>query len=148
MAKKTPPPSQFRTLIDQASKAVSSMPEGRLKEIAFERILSHLLAQGEAPVEQLPRAQAVRKNTVPSPVSVRRQPDGPSAWLKDMVDEGFFSEPRSSSQIIEELGNRSHHLTATDITLPLQRLCHDKKLRRKKVQLKDGGRPLIHWVRW
>lgn len=74
--------------------------------------------------------------------------DGPKAWLRELVKEGFFKKPKSSNAIREELETRSHHLKATDMTQPLEALCHEKLLRRKKETPDGGSKALLHWVNW
>ncbi|CAF3409753.1 unnamed protein product, partial [Rotaria sp. Silwood2] len=73
---------------------------------------------------------------------------GPKAWMLELVEEGFFNKPKSSANIIEELETRSHHLQASDLTWPLESLCHDKKLRRKKIAPEKGGKEVLHWSNW
>ncbi len=149
MAKKSSSSGQFSEAISEAQKAVASMPQDRLKEIAFERILDHLLAGLSGAKPSTSNSKVKHKIEISTPTSKgTHQGDGPLVWLTEIVEEGFFSQPKSSAQIIEELGNRSHTLSPQDITWPLQNLCHNKLLRRKKMSPSAGGRPLIHWVNW
>ena len=73
---------------------------------------------------------------------------GPKAWLRDLIDEDFFKKPQSLRQVVEELGNRSHHLPQTALTSPLEALCHEKLLRRKKMPPAEGKAPVYHWSNW
>jgi hypothetical protein len=66
--------------------------------------------------------------------------------LLELVEESFFQSPKSSNDIREELESRGHHLNATDLTFPLQKLCHEKNLRRKKID--RDGKQVLHWVNW
>ncbi|MEP7198126.1 MAG: hypothetical protein ABI851_16530 [Saprospiraceae bacterium] len=137
----------FSKILEDAEKQVAGIKNEKLKEIAFSKLISHLL-DGNSTDENDDDNSSTKKS---KPKSTKRvaskaskgKTDGPKAWIEELVDENFFSKPKSSSDIRTELESRSHHLSATDITNPLQTICHAKKLRRKK---ETGGK--IHWVNW
>jgi len=52
---------------------------------------------------------------------------------------------RNSKSILAELDGQSHQLKASDLTGPLQNLCHVKVLRRKKISPAEGKAPVWHW---
>src|SRR5262245_46132716 len=132
--------------IETAEKAVAAVKDPRLREIAFARILDHLLtSKNSAPAKS---NHAVSKKPGRQARETKAASTGVTAWLRELVDEGFFSEPRPMKQIIQELSNRSHHLRDTDLTRQLQNFCHDKLLRRRKQSSAEGGREVFHWSNW
>jgi hypothetical protein len=152
-------PSSFTKVFEDAEKAVSGIKNEKLREIAFEKLVSHLLTgkqsrssgkdeDDEEEEEKTRRTRKKSKAKSPSSTSLKPKSSGPKAWLIELVDEDFFKTPKSSSDIREELETRSHHLSPTDLTNPLQTLCHEKKLRRKKNASEDGGKTKLHWVNW
>ena len=143
----------YSKLIEQAEKAVSSVKDESLRKIAFEKLLSHLLSDNSEDDEDIDDRPKLKKTKSKSSGhsdkrKSKAKKEGPKGWLRELVAEGFFSKPKSSSDILEELENRSHHLQATDLTRPLQLLCHEKLLRRKKMASEKGGKAFLHWVNW
>ncbi len=139
----------FASLISEAEKAVESVKEPRLKEIAFERVLNHLLTSSVELSENKDKnlkktnRRARTKSTKASPKT-----DGPLVWLRELVEEGFFKKPKSSKDIQDELDKRSHRLKATDLTMPLQIICREKLLRRDRIAKGEGDKKLLHWFNW
>lgn len=148
--------TNYAKLFEDAEKAVSGIKNEKLKEIAFDKLLNHLLkdnspaSDDEVEIErdEKPKRRKAKVKTSSTRVGSKPSKDGPKAWLRELVEEGFFKKPKSSSAIREELETRSHHLKATDLTLPLQALCHEKLLRRKKESPEGGGKAVLHWVNW
>ncbi|MCX7593619.1 MAG: hypothetical protein N2235_07640 [Fischerella sp.] len=143
----------FSKIFEYAEKQVACIKNDKFKEIAFSKLLSHLLnvddsgdsADDKVSANKKPKARAAKRS---APKGTKAKTDGPKAWIEELIDEGFFKEPQSSASIRQELEARSHHLSATDITRPLETLCHEKKLRRKKIAPEGGGRAFLHWVNW
>ena len=141
----------FSKELEDAEKQVAGIKDEKFREIAFSKLVSHLL-DGNSSVNgddddsrkkpKVKTAKRVASNAGKS------KTEGPKAWLEELIDEKFFSKPKSSADIREELETRSHHLSATAITFPLQTLCHEKKLRRKKIAPENGGKVALHWVNW
>lgn len=142
----------YGSRVAEAEKAVADVKDPKLREIAFSQVLSHLLSSSsdvEEPVRQKRGAASkVRKSPNSSARTAKAKVDGPKGWLRELADEDFFAKPQSLRQILEELGNRSHHLPATGLTSPLQSLCHEKVLRRKRMPPADGKAPVYHWSNW
>lgn len=142
----------YSKIFEEAEKQVAGIKNDKLKEIAFSKLLSHLLdgdnsgevaPDGKSSVKR--KAKAVKSS---SSKAAKSKSEGPMAWIEELIDEGFFKKPQSSASIREELETRSHHLSATDVTRPLQTLCHDRKLRRKKIAPDGGTKTILHWVNW
>ena len=140
--------TDFTKVFEEAEKQVAAIKSEKLREIAFEKLISYLL-EGDTPNRVKNSASNFTGKKVSRSIvkEGKTRTDGPKAWIKELVDEGFFANPKSSAQIREELETRSHHLSSTDITRPLETLCHGKLLRRKKIT-SDGGKEVLHWVKW
>lgn len=148
--------AQYSKLFEEAEKSVSVIKDEKLRQIAFEKLLTHLLGGSDDQESgEGERVSEVQK-TIKQKKSVKKKGDskpkaskgGPRAWLDELVDEDFFNEPRSAGEILIELKSRSHHLKPNDITSPLQKICHAKLLRRKTEISKASGKSAIHWVNW
>jgi len=148
----------FSKLFEDAEKSVSVIKDEKLRQIAFDKLVTHLLSgasgggEGQDPEERTPLKKSPTK---PSAGKTSKKKDdqkttkaGPKGYLTELLKEGFFSKPKSSREIREELEARSHHLEASDLTAPLQLLCHEKLLRRKKESNKEGGSGRLSWVNW
>lgn len=146
----------LQNLVKEASAAAEYVKDPALKAVAFDRILQHLLERGApshaATAEAKPPRRAKRK-----PAKSRRaassnggaSKDGPMAWLEELVDEGFFDEPRSGTAMVDRLAERGHHVTYQDLTRQLKMLTQDKKLRRKKLPVEEGAkRQVWHYSKW
>ncbi len=60
------------------------------------------------------------------------------------INEGFFSESRSMSNIISELKTKDYHLKSSDLTLPLRKIVRKGLLKRTKKT--DDGSPSKNWL--
>ena len=132
--------------LEAAEKAVAAVKDPRLREIAFSRILDHLLSSKNSDTSRA-ASVATRKQTR-NQIKASTASTGTSAWLRELVDEGFFAEPKSIKQTLQELSNRSHHLRGPDLTRQIQQLCHGRILRRRKQAPADGGKEVFHWSNW
>lgn len=141
--------ADFTALIAQAEKAVANVKDDRLRGIAFERVLDHLLStSGGQTISHQPTHTTTHKQSSANKHAEQKPATGTLAWLTELYEEGFFREAKCLKDISEELSNRSHRLKSTDLTFPLQKLCHDKKLRRNKQAPAEGGRKVFHWYNW
>ncbi len=147
----------YSKLFEDAEKAVSGIKNEKFKEMAFEKLLNHLLkADGDDDDEEEKgreksgkgKTKKARKAKKKEGGNSKAKTDGPLAWLRELATESFFKKPKSSSNIREELVTRDHHLKATDLTAPLRIMCNDKILRRKKMSPKEGEKAVLHWVNW
>lgn len=148
--------TDFSKLFEDAEKAVSGIKNVKLRQIAFDNLVNHLLSENSVKSEKdensdrHPKKKREKSESYTSTktTNTKGNKEGPKAWLRELASEGFFEKPKSSSDIREELETHSHHLKATDLTLPLQALCHERLLRRKKVAPENGGKLVLHWVNW
>ena len=138
----------------QAEHSTKDIKDESLRKIAFDRILSHLLEttpQHRQTIMRKTKLETKAAYTSKRPSAAKSS--GPKAWVRELADESFFKTPKNLSEILEELSNRSHHLKAQDLTRPLETLCHEKTLRRKKLVIKAKGaskkeRAVFHWSNW
>ncbi|MGC2518416.1 MAG: hypothetical protein WA373_04835 [Burkholderiales bacterium] len=138
---------EYQSAVKTAEEAVASMKDPKLREIAFGQILARLLSAGK---HLAPRSsEATRRSSAdPAGPDMGKKKTGTIAWLRDLAAEGFFESPRNIQGILGRLAEQSHHLSGSDLTWPLQQLCHTKVLRRKKVVPKQGKVAMWHWSKW
>lgn len=77
----------------------------------------------------------------------KKQKDKDKHWYKKgstmhkilvLMEEGFFDNPKTISEIIVELKSKDYHLKAPDLTLPLRRIVRKNMLARTKKN-SDGS---------
>lgn len=136
---------KYETLVAQAEKAVASVKDPELKRAAFEKVLDDLLATDEVSHEEAkPRG---RKDAPPKRQSSEKRARGPSGYLQELIDDGFFRKPKTISHVRAELGNRGHHIPLTSLSGPLQSLCKRRKLRRHKAKT-TGNKQTYNYSEW
>lgn len=123
-------PKSYPDLVKQAESAVASVKDPELRRAAFEKILDDLLS---SPSDELPSRKPVRtgKQRVKKQTSAEQR--GPRAYICEMKEDAFFTEPKTISEVKAELANRGHHIPLTSLSGPLQKLCQAKELRRQKA---------------
>ena len=138
--------TELMQIVLEAEKAVSNVADSELKQIAFDRILEHLLEIG------LPKSgtepKKARVTTAKTEKTSSSNKSGPKTWIQELVDEDFFKTPRTNNAIRKALDERGHILEATNLTSPLDRLVTEKVLRRKKMPAEKGGKDQVHWHNW
>jgi membrane protein involved in colicin uptake len=143
----------YSELVAQAESAVSAVKDAELRRVAFEKILDDLLASSSAGAQEAKANQGTTS-------AGRRRPKakivgsesksargGTSAYIEELIDENFFSKPKTISEVKAELGNRGHHIPLTSLSGPLQRLCQKKKLRRQKTD-GEGKKKAFAYSNW
>lgn len=114
----------------RAEAAVADMADGALKEKAFEVILGSLLAaeprqSKTAAVGRLDESHSSPPSSLPDRISL-------------LADEGFFTDPKSLSDIQAKLAEHGWHYPQTNLSTPLVRFVRQRRLRR--LQLADGNK--------
>lgn len=137
--------TELTQIVSEAEKAVSNLADSELKQLAFDRILEHLLQTGLPKSVEEPKKVKVSK---PKPEKVSSSKLGPKTWIQELADEDFFKSPRAINAIRDALDERGHILSAQDLTRPLASLVNEKALRRKKMPVEDGGKTQVHWFNW
>ena len=133
------PAAAYAAMVAEAEKAVASVKDPELKRVAFEKILGTLLEQ------KTPLARGARPRrggrTAPVPAKgasrpTKKRAGGPTAYIQELIDEGFFKKQHTIADVKAELANRGHHIALTSLSGPLQSLTQKKRLRRQKAVAK------------
>ncbi len=141
--------AQLKDLVDKreaAERAVQGMPDGPLKEKAFEMIFQRLLDAEMRPVVKKTTAKKGTRRKEPQGQSAsekqtaKKSPakSGPQAHLKELLGDGFFRDAKAIADIVSELRIRGHTYKQTGLSLTLTRMTRAKLLRRKLIPRKDG----------
>jgi hypothetical protein len=135
----------YADLVKQAEKAVASVKDPELRRVAFEKVLDDLLALGSASKEVSQKKSAGK--TSPKIQPNRKVRGGPTAYIQELADDGFFRKRKTIAEIKAELENRGHHIPLTSLSGPLQNLCKGKVLRRQKTS-EPGSRRTYSYSEW
>jgi hypothetical protein len=128
---KTP---NYRELVVEAEQSVQGVKDPELRRIAFQKVLEELLGA---------RPSSIKKAYVQGTRTDRKtSAGGPRAYLREMINDGFFKKPKAISDVKAELENRGHHIPITSLSGPLQTLCKKKELRRQRT---DGRWVYSNW---
>lgn len=123
----------YKDLVAQAEKAVSSVSDPSLKQIAFQKVLDDLLKSSQEDEEPAKPAKGAKAPAKKKSESLRGSArGGPTQYIQELIGDGFFKKPKTISEVKSELGNRGHHIAITGLSTPLIRLCKAKVLRRHK----------------
>jgi hypothetical protein len=136
-------PETYALLVEQAEKAVASVKDPSLKQIAFQKVLDDLLSANEQ--DSRPSRPTITRRTVSKKVRGRAR-GGPTQYIQELIGDGFFKKQKTISEVKAELGNRGHHIAITSLSGPLQNLCKAKVLRRQKA--KTGKRQTFVYSVW
>jgi len=144
--------SQLADLIARrkaAEKVVEGMPDGAIKEKAFEVAFQHLLAGSAQSVSTARRrAKTARKpRAQPSPATRRKAASGPQAQLAGLVQDGFFDDWKGLPDIVQSLRVTGHSYEQEDLSKPLLRMTRAKILRREPRE-RDRGRTIYVYRRF
>jgi hypothetical protein len=74
--------------------------------------------------------------------------DGPMAKIQELIDEDWFASPHAVSELLHELAARGTHYKTGNVTLQMQTLVKDKKLRRQKRLSDSGKREVWYYSNW
>lgn len=135
----------YADLVKQAEKAVASVKDPELRRVAFEKVLDDLLALGSASKEDSQKKSTGK--TSPKAQLNRKVRGGPTAYIQELADDGFFRKRKTIAEIKAELENRGHHIPLTSLSGPLQNLCKGKVLRRQKTS-EPGSRRTYSYSEW
>lgn len=140
--------TQMQKLVENAEQIAGAVKDSQLKQAAFERILSYLLPYKQVDIKDKESNKRVNKSSRSVASGKTKMNEGPKAWMEELVTEDFFKTPKNINEVLIELGERGHHLKASDLTLPLQTLTKGKQLRRKKQASIEGGKLIWHYSNW
>ena len=133
-------PKEFAEIVKQAEQAVKGVRDPELRKVAFEKILSALLDKSDFGAASMPhKAKRLVPTSSRSKTKAEPKVQGPKGYISELIDEEFFSKPKSLPQVKAELENRGHHIAVTSLSGPLQSLCQDRALRRQKTKAPGKG---------
>ena len=136
---------KYAALVTQAEKAVASVKDPSLKQIAFQKVLDDLLNASE---EERPSPSRQADTRKAKPAKIRGSArGGPTQYIQELIGDGFFKKPKPIAEVKAELGNRGHHIALTSLSGPLQNLCKAKVLRRQKIKA-SGKRQTFAYSVW
>jgi len=130
----------YGAMVAEAEAAVASVKDPELRRVAFEKILSTLLEQQASPAKKTSASRRATRSASGSEAKPagrsKKRAGGPTAYIEDLIDEGFFEEQHTIADVKAELANRGHHIALTSLSGPLQSLTQKKRLRRQKAAAK------------
>lgn len=123
-------------LVRRAYQISSVVDEPILRGHAFDAILNHLIdLTSKTRPDAAPRETDAPKSSPPHETveSTRRPPAiGPSRWVENLFEEGFFKTTKTIADVVERLKSEGHNILSRDVTFPLVRLVRLHKLRRQR----------------
>ena len=134
-----------------AEKAVEGMPDGPMKEKAFEIVLSRLLDEVGQPTttSRQTRGKQARKrasDTSGATAPAKARGGGARLLLDELVDDGFFNTERSLPEIADALRNRGHIYKQSGLSPHLIRMTRDRVLQRDKAE-REGQKKMYFYRR-
>ena len=111
----------YTELVAQAESAVSAVKDAELRRVAFEKILDDLLASSSAGHQDTKADRgttgAASRRTKAKAVGRESKSarGGTAAYIEELIDEGFFSKPKTISEVKAELGNRSQPFSPEEL---------------------------------
>jgi len=135
----------------KAERVVEGMPDGPMKEKAFEMVLSRLLNEVDQPTapKRRRRGTQARKRTSdpPAPTApARSKRAGPRALLDELLNEGFFDTEQNLPETAAALENRGHIYKQEALSPHLLQMTRDKVLQRDRHQ-RDGEKEMWFYKR-
>jgi hypothetical protein len=121
--------------LETAEKAVAAVKDPRLREIAFGRILDHLLASKNP---SLPQTKPVAnekhssEGKIEKTVSDEKSRSGPTGGLRALIDAGKLDTPLAASEIIDCLKQEGRHYARPSVMMGLLSLVRERVLSRMK----------------
>lgn len=145
--------SRLQEAVKVADAASSSLPNVHKQLIAFEVILTHLVESEQTPAPSAARgshAEAVVPSAMPAgkPRGHDGRRPGPTAWLRELVEEGYFGQERTLSDVVAKFAERGHVLKSKDLTGQIEQLLTQKVLRRQPKASPSGGRDIWYYTNW
>lgn len=98
-------------------------------------------ARASSPPKRARTAGAAKK-------SAAAASDGPTAKIQELVGEDWFAAPRTVSDLLIELAARGTHYKSANVTLQMQTMVKEKKLRRQKKVPEGGKKEVWHYSNW
>lgn len=87
---------------------------------------------GDVPASMSQRAKVKNNGSDHNGRGVRRATGGAMQHIRELIDEHFFKEKRSISNVQEKMEELGHIYPLTHLSTPLRRLVRNKELRRMR----------------
>jgi hypothetical protein len=131
----------YAAMVAEAVEAVAAVKDPELRTVAFEKILATLLEGQTAPARRgdTRPGRTGSKKATPAGRSGSKRSGGPKGSVEALIDDGFFSKPRTIADVKAELADGGRHIAITSLSGPLQLLTRERRLRRQKLAAKNGG---------
>ena len=129
----------YADLVTQAEEATRAIKDPELRRVAFERVLDDLLSGGGTATQGGARAAKPVARS-PRTAAKPKKRGGPTGYVRELIDDGFFKKPKTIAEVKAELANRGHHIALTSLSGPLQSLCQGRVLRRHKAKAGDKAK--------
>ncbi len=127
------PEDRYAALVAQAERAVASVKDPSLKQIAFQKVLDNLLGANEPERPSPSRPAATRKSLKPRKIRGSAR-GGPTQYIQELIGDNFFRKLKTISEVKAELGNRGNHIALTSLSGPLQNLVQGKSTETPETQ--------------
>lgn len=135
--------------LELAQESVSKLTDESLKAIAFKVILETLLKTEDIAVFALEQSIDDSPKEIKKPAQEKKSSlKGPKGRIEALIEDGFFNEKRTISEIKEALEARTWYHRQEDLSPQLVRLVKEKKLRRIKEPEKEGGKLIWRYSNW
>jgi hypothetical protein len=140
-------PPDYAAFVVQAENAVKGLKDPELKRIAFQKVLDDLIGTSDRPAPTSPSRTSGAKKSAKSAKTKHTTKGGPRAYIRELLEEGFFKKPKTISDLKVELENRGHHIPLTSLSGPMQQLCKLRELRRKRTE-EPGAKKTFVYSNW
>ena len=125
--------SDLKRHLGTAEKAVAGIKDDRLREIAFARVLDHLLGsknisldEGDSDKLEKPEIETSSQHT---PLKIKGR-SGATGGLRSLVDEGKLNSPVTAAEIIALLKQDGRHYSKASVLMGLLNLVRERVLTR------------------
>ena len=126
-----------------AEQAVEEMPEGPRKERAFEILFRNLL-EGRTAEPGVPQNRKLTKQKPakarPKEHVARRARAGPQTHVRQLVETGYFDEPRRLAEIVQQLRVGGHLYDQPPVAVAVLRLTRSSGPLRRIPEKDEKGR--------
>lgn len=131
-----------------AQDAVANVSDDALRAVAFQVVLERLLDMQEFTefIQELP-ADTLSEPEIKE-AKKSKQPTGPKGRVESLIEDGFFNQKRTISEVKAALEERTWYHRVEDLGPTLVRLVQEKKLRRIKEPEKEGGKLIWRYSNW
>lgn len=132
--------------LEAAEKAVAAVKDPRLREIAFGRILDHLLAPKALNSDQAKPVTGVKRSSEKAAEKIKspeKDRSGATGGLRSLVDEGKLDSPRTASEIIDLLKQDGRHYSKPSVLMGLLNLVRERVLTRFKEKEEKNWKYVI-----